>query len=619
MRIQLGFLLLMSALLQSQTTRTATDPHSFGNPHEIAVKHAGLDLTVDFDKRVLHGHATLTLQRKIKSAKTLILDDKGLDVTRVEAASARGAFKETKFEVGEARESLGAPLRIHLPAAAARVRIHYATRPGATALQWLTPAQTAGKKKPYLFSQSQAAHARSWIPLQDSPGVRITYSATIRTPKDLVAVMSAAGNPQQPDGPGHGIFRFKMDVPIPSYLIALAVGDLAFRSLGPRAGVYDEPSLVDRDAKEFEDVEAMIKTVERLYGPYAWGRYDMLVLPPSSPYGGMENPRLTFLSPTIVAGDKSLVSVVSHELAHSWSGNTVTNATWSDFWLNEGFTTYIERRIVEAVYGKERADMEAQLGRQRLQELVKELPTPDQILHMDLGGREPDEAATELPYEKGALLLRLLEERAGRARFDAFLNKYFATYRFKSLTTADFLRFLDRELLTDPKLRKSVPREVVKQWVYEPGMPESAPAIRAEAFDRVQLAAEQWLAGSLKTDGLPAAKWSTPEWLHFLKALPRVVGTARMEELDARFKLTQTGNIEILLQWLLLAIKNDYRAADARLEDVFTTVGRRKIVKPLYQELARTENGRQRARKIFQRARDGYHPIVANELEKLLP
>jgi leukotriene A-4 hydrolase/aminopeptidase len=628
MRFVVIGVLAVASLVSAQQAKRSTsstvpvkDEHSFGNPQQVQVIHIDLDLGVDFTKRSLSGMATLTLKRNQPAAKTLVLDDENLKIEKVEAATRVGKFKETKFSVGEKQGTLGAPLTITLPAGTTRVRVTYATDPTASALQWLTPEQTAGKKHPYLYSQSEAAHGRSWIPMQDSPGVRVTYTAKIRTPQDLVAVMSAAGNPQ-PGGSAKltpGTYTFRMDIPIPTYLIAIAVGDLSFRSLGPRAGVYDEPSLVDRDAKEFEDVESMIKSVEGLYGPYAWGRYDVLVLPPSSPYGGMENPRLTFVSPTIVAGDKSLVSVVSHELAHSWSGNTVTNATWSDFWLNEGFTTYIERRIIEAVYGKERADMEASLGRQKLVEMTKEFAPKDQVLHIDLKGRDPDDGSTELPYEKGALFLRQIEETIGREKFDTFLKSYFAHFRFRSITTKDFLDYFVKNVIAkDAQARQKLPMSLLDEWIYKPGMPASAPQIRSAAFERVEAETKQWLSGQINTEQLPADKWSTPEWLHFLKALPQDLGTQRMQELDQQFKLTQSGNIEITLQWLLLAIKNHYTAANDKLEQTLTTVGRRKIVKPLYAELAKMPEGKERARAIFAKAKDGYHPIVTNEVEQML-
>jgi leukotriene A-4 hydrolase/aminopeptidase len=628
--IVFAFSLIMQAQ-QSKPTATGAestapvpvkDEHSFGNPQQIQVTNIDLDLTVDFAKQSLSGTATLALKRNDPSARKLVLDDENLAISKVEAARAGGRFAPAKYTVGEKQGTLGAPLTIDVTPSTRLVRITYETDPTASALQWLKPEQTAGKKHPYLYSQSEAAHGRSWIPMQDSPGVRVTYTAKIHTPKELIAVMSAAGNPQpgQPNAkitPGE--FSFQMKTPIPTYLIAIAVGDLAFRPLGPRTGVYDEPSLVDRDAKEFEDVESMVKTVEGLYGPYAWGRYDILVLPPSSPYGGMENPRLTFVSPTVVAGDKSLVSVVSHELAHSWSGNTVTNATWSDFWLNEGFTTYIERRIVEAVYGKDRAEMEADLGRQRLVEMVREFQPNDTVLHIDLSGRDPDEGSTELPYEKGALFLRMLEQTVGREKFDSFLRSYFGRYRFRSITTKDFLDYMQQRLLApDPQLKKKLPMTMIDEWIYKPGMPASAPEIHAAAFTRVEDATKKYLAGEIKADQLPAKSWSTPEWLHFLKALPRDIGPQKMADLDQQYHLTDSGNIEIAFQWLLLAIKNHYTAADQKLESTLLTVGRRKIVKPLYGELAKTPEGKEKARQIFERAKSGYHPIVVNEVTQML-
>src|SRR5262245_30342751 len=385
------------------------DTHSFSNPDQIRVRHLDLDCDVLFDQKILKGTATLDLDRRVNSGSPpLVLDTSKLQIEKVEVSSDGSSYAEAKFALGEHDPILGSPLTIATPLTAAKVRIRYSTSPEASALQWLYPAQTAGKKKPFLFTQSQAIHARSWIPLQDTPGVRMSYTARVRTPKDLLAVMSAVNDP---DAPRNGEYSFRQRAPIPSYLIALAVGDLQFRPIGNRTGVYAEPQVVDRAAKEFEDTEKMLRAAQELYGPYRWGRYDLLVLPPSFPFGGMENPGLTFATPTILAGDKSLVSLVAHELAHSWSGNLVTNATWSDFWLNEGFTVYVERRILEKVYGRRREEMEAALGLQELEREIAKLPERDQILHIDLKGRDPDDGVTNVPYEKGALLLRSLEEK----------------------------------------------------------------------------------------------------------------------------------------------------------------------------------------------------------------
>ncbi len=407
------------------------DPHSYGNPQEIRVAHIALDLSVDFTKKELSGTAVLTVKHERAGTTKLVLDTHGLVIEKVSAGGGN-RLQAASFKLGAEDKILGAPLEIELPEDATTVQIAYRTQPSAGGLQWLEPSMTAGKQQPYLFSQSESIYGRTWIPMQDSPSVRVTYTAVIHTPKQLRAVMSAD---QDLSNRRTGTYFFKMDKPIPTYLIALAVGDISFHPLGKRAGVWSEPSMLPKAAWELADTEKMIQAAERLYGPYRWGRYDILVLPPSFPYGGMENPRLTFATPTILAGDRSLVSLVAHELAHSWSGNLVTNATWGDVWLNEGFTTYVERRIVEAVYGRANEEMQAALGRQGLDGLMKNLPPDQTVLRPDLKGQDPDDSLSEIPYEKGSIFLRLLEESFGRKRFDAFLRAYMDHFAFHSITT----------------------------------------------------------------------------------------------------------------------------------------------------------------------------------------
>lgn len=592
------------------------DHHSYSNPEQVRVSRVELDLDVSFERKSLEGSATLLLKRQDESAD-LVLDTRDLAIKAVEAAGVSGEFSPAEFRLGESDPILGAALRVTLPAGAERVRVRYATSPAASAVQWLGPAQTSGKKHPFLFTQSQAIHARSWIPIQDSPGVRVTYAATIRTPKELFAVMSAEMEAQQPsDAETPGEFHFQMPQPIPAYLIALAVGDLAFQAMSERTGVYAEPSVVERAAKEFEDTEDMMVAVEKLYGPYQWQRYDILVLPPSFPFGGMENPRLTFATPTILAGDKSLVSLVAHELAHSWSGNLVTNATWRDFWLNEGFTVYLENRIQEAVFGRERAEMEAALEVQELRDEMKEMQPRDQILHVELKGRDPDEGFTLVPYVKGMLFLRAMEEAVGRDRFDSFLRGYFDHFAFQSVTTADFLSYLSEYLCrTNPELPEQVP---VEDWILKPGLPADAPLPVSGAFERVEALAHAWQGNREVLANAPTAQWTTQEWLRFLRSLPEEIEPERMKQLDDAFKLTASGNSEILHQWLLMSVKNGYEPAYPKVEEFLTSVGRRKFLKPLYIELAKTDEGKQRASAIYKKARPLYHPIATTTIDEIL-
>jgi leukotriene-A4 hydrolase len=604
----LGCLLAASCHKPPAMPNARRDIHSYSNPDQVQVRDVDLDIEVLFDRKILKGSATLTLERREPGAPSLILDTRDLRIEKVEQSPEDGAYTEARFTLGAADPILGAPLTITLAPSAGKVRIWYSTSPQASALQWLDPPQTAGKKQPFLFTQSQAIHARSWIPLQDSPGVRQTYSARVRTPKELRAVMSARNDP---DAPRSGEYRFRQRLPIPSYLMALAVGDLDFRPMGARTGVYAEPAVVERAAKEFDDTEKMLQTAQQLYGPYRWGRYDLLVLPPSFPFGGMENPSLTFATPTVLAGDKSLVSLVAHELAHSWSGNLVTNATWSDFWLNEGFTVYVERRILEKVYGRPREEMEAVLGKQELEREMAKLPPQDQILHIDLKGRDPDDGATSVPYEKGALFLRSLEQSYGREKFDAFLRGYFTHFAFQSITTGIFLDYLQKHLLNGAT---SIP---IDEWLYKPGLPASAPQPVSDALTKVEAQAKRWTAGE-PASKIETAGWTTQEWLRFLTSLPQGVSAERMRELDHAFSFTKTGNSEILEQWLLMAVKNRYAPAYPRLEAFLETVGRRKYLRAMYEELVKTPEGRVRAEAIYKKARPGYHPIAVTTIDGIL-
>ena len=591
------------------------DSHSFANPDEVVVRHLDLDWDVRFDRRILDGTATLHIDRVAGAAGHLRLDTRDLLITAVELSDTGDDWTRTPFTLGEADPILGASLEVTLSETATQVRITYTTSPDVSGVQWLGPAQTAGKTHPFMFTQSQAIHARSWIPLQDTPGVRVTYNATVRTPAALRAVMSAAHDAQ---APLDGEFRFEMRQPIPSYLIALAVGDLAFRSMGARTGVYAEPSVVESAAAEFDDTEAMMAATERLYGPYRWERYDLLVLPPSFPFGGMENPRLTFATPTVIAGDKSLVALVAHELAHSWSGNLVTNATWRDFWLNEGVTVYLERRILEEVFGRTRVDMEATLDRQALDEELARLEPPDQILHIDLTGRDPDDGMNQVPYLKGDLFLRLLEQTVGRARFDRFLRAYFDHFAFRSITTDDFVAYLTEQLLSQDADGDLAETLGVDAWLEQPGLPANAPRSMSDALTRVEQQAARWASGETAATALDTGEWTTQEWLHFLKSVPETLAAGQMTELDEAFEFTEAGNAEVAHQWLLTAIRNQYAPAYLRLETYLVGIGRRKLIKPLYEELVKTAEGRARAEAIYERARPGYHPIAVSSIDEVV-
>ncbi|HEX6071796.1 MAG TPA: M1 family metallopeptidase [Sphingomicrobium sp.] len=594
------------------TTPDAVDPHSFAKPLEARVTHVALDLTVDFDTKRIGGTATLDVDRR-HDAREIVLDDNGLEIESVTDASR----EPLQWKVGRKDPNLGAPLAIALRPDTRRIVIRYKSAPEAGALQWLTPLQTAGKRAPFLFSQGESIQNRSWIPTQDSPGIRQSWEATVHVPAGMTAVMSAPRVAEPITQGGESVFNFRMDHNVASYMIAIAVGDLTFRSLGPRTGVWAEPATIDAAARELSDTEKMVAAAEKLYGPYRWGRYDVLVLPPSFPLGGMENPNLTFLTPTFIAGDKSLVSLVAHELAHSWSGNLATNATWNDFWLNEGMTTYAERRIVEELYGKKEADEQIALGIDALNKAVAENGGPngpDTRLHLDLKGRNPDDGLSDIAYEKGAAFMRTIEAVVGRDRFDSWLKGWFNRHAFQPVTSAIFLEDIRANLVSGDKTLEN--KLMLDRWVYQPGIPPNMVRPPAATFAEQDRAASAFARGAAPPDGW--AKWTTDERLRFLNRLPRKLPKARLDALQSSFDLNRTANMEVRFAWLDLAVSSRYGAAIPSLEQFLTSQGRGKFVKPLIKALAKDGQwGRPIAARVYAEARPLYHPLVTRELDKL--
>lgn len=604
-----GLILMAAACNQrksSQYTEAAQpgakDLHTLSNADSINLQHLHLDITVDFNAHTISGLAAWTISNK-SGATMLHLDTRGLAVDSVTVDG-----RKVDHSLDAAAPILGSRLNIPVEAGSRLVNIWYKTGSNATALQWLEPSQTLGKQHPFLYTQSESIYARTWIPCADGPGIRFTYDARVTVPKGLMALMSAENTQQRSDS---GIYHFKMEQPVPAYLMALAVGDIGFKAIDARTGVYAEPAMLEKAHHEFAEVGKMVTTAEGLYGPYRWGRYDVLVLPPGFPLGGMENPRLTFATPTIIAGDRSLVSLIAHELAHSWSGNLVTNATWEDFWLNEGFTVYFERRIMEAMMGADYADMLWELGYQDLEGTVTELgaDSRDTWLKLDLEGRDPDEGLTDIAYEKGAHFLRCIEEAAGRAKIDTFLRHYFDSHAFQTMNTEQFLQYLNAKLLNGDTTKVNV-----NEWVYGPGIPEDCPRAKQKLFSKVDEARKQFL----ENGQLPNAEWSSHEWLHFLRKMPRPLTMQQMTALDNAFHFTQTGNSEVADLWFIMAVAAEYTPAYPAMEQFLSQVGRRKFLTPLYTEMMKTPKGREMAMRIYGKYKQNYHPLAQESLDKLI-
>ncbi len=573
------------------------DPHSYADADQPRTRHVRLALRVDFARQVLSGTATLVLAAP--SRGPMDLDTRDLAISSIEAGG-----RPVPFTLAAADPILGSRLTLDLPAGTTEIVVGYETSPESPALQWLSPVQTDGKRHPFLFSQCQAIHARAVAPLQDTPGIRITYEAELTVPGPLAAVMSAGRGDVRPNADGTRTFTFAMPQAIPPYLIALAVGDLDGRDLSPRSRVFAEPGVVEAAAYEFAGIESMIAGAEALFGPYEWDRFDLLVLPPSFPYGGMENPRMTFLTPTLLSGDRSLVSVVAHELAHSWTGNLVTNANAEHFWLNEGFTVWAERRIVEALYGPEEAALAWAIGQKGLDGALARfgVDSPVTRLRTSLQGVDPDDVYSLVPYEKGSRFLTLLERTVGRQRWDRFVGAYMSRFRFTSITSEEFLAFVEAEL---PGVSATVGAQ---EWVYEPGLPANAPVFRSEALERLAALAGGFSA-SARPDAAALASWSPLQKLAYLQRLPRELDAASCEWLDASLGLTGSGNHEVLVEWLTIAGGSDHEPVFARIREVLTRVGRMKYVRPLYAALGRHARTRALAREIFAAASDGYHHL----------
>lgn len=581
------------------------DVHSYAQPQEAVVKHLDLDIHVNFEEKIIEGWANLSISHRA-DAKHIILDTKHLAILKVEIADGEGKKTKANFTLGKEDAIMGTPLRIDILPSTQKVHIQYATSAEADALQWLMPEQTAGKQHPVLLTQSQAINARTWIPIQDGPGIRFTYSAKVSVPKELIALMSAE-NPMAKNE--QGVYHFRMTQPIPAYLLALAVGDYQFSPISERVGVYAEPIMAEKCAKELAETEQMVVFAEAMYGKYAWERYDVIILPPSFPFGGMENPRLTFATPTIIVGDKSLVSLIAHELAHSWSGNLVTNATWNDFWLNEAFTVYVEMRIMEALKGRDYSEMLTTLSRQELDITLADLPAADQSLKLNLKGRNPDDGVTDIAYVKGYYFLRLLEETVGREKWDAFLKVYFAENAFKSMTTEGFLEKL--KPLLSPKQAETVN---IQEWVYGAGLPKNCPVAHSPNFEKVEAAQKAYLAG----EKIATEKWNSHEWVHFLRKLPKELDAKKMAQLDKDFHFTESQNPEIQCTWYELALRYNYTVAYNAVDTFLNAVGRRKFLLPLYEEMMKTTDGAVRAKRIYAKARAGYHPISQQSVDDIV-
>jgi leukotriene-A4 hydrolase len=583
---------------------TFKDPASYSDLSQGKIKHILFRIGVNFSTQILEIEATYLMQEPVHGSLYL-------DSFKIDLQAARTNGRELQWEFDQKDDDLGE--RLHLKGLEGELTftLSLRTSPEARALQWLSASQTAGGQLPFLFSQCQAINARSIFPCQDTPSLRFTYSAEVEVPQGLVAAM-AAERIGIDEGAGNGstIFRFRMPQPIPSYLFALAVGNLDFRELGPRTGIYAEPETMDAAAWEFAENEAKIIEAEKLLGPYLWERYDLLILPPSFPYGGMENPRLTFLTPTAILGTRGHLSLITHELAHAWTGNLVTNATWQDFWLNEGWTTYAETRITEVLEGKDVVDLHSAFNEKQLIAIMERIGMDSPATQLKLPA-DKDMDLTSIPYYKGCFFLQECEYAVGRERFDAFVQKYMASFQFQSLTTEAFLDFLKSEL---PEVFERVD---VHKWIYETGLPEERHRPQSHLYNEVQQALDDYERG-IKPTKEQIEGWHRYQILSLLQGLPHKLSLEDCRYFDEILELDKRNDVALYSYFYVIAIASGYEEILPRVEQFMGKIGRMLYVLPIVREMIETDWARGYIRPLFERVRDRHHQITLGAMEGLL-
>ncbi|XAR72080.1 Leukotriene-A(4) hydrolase [Bertholletia excelsa] len=602
------------------------DPHSFADASHPLATHISLFLYFDFSSSTILASAVLSFPSPYSG--DLSLDTRSLSIAAVFDPENNSPlpFSLSPTVNPVKGQCLTVSLSNH-----SKFAVKFATSPTSSALQWLSPPQTFNKSFPFVYTQCQAIHARAVFPCQDTPAARICYSARLNIPHELSSVMSARHVGRRPPVPnemamacddslwcaeGRVVEEFVMEQPIPPYLFAFAVGEIGFREVGPRTKVYAEAAvtLLDSAAKEFASTEDMIKVGERLFGSYNWERFDLLVLPPSFPYGGMENPRMVFLTPTVIKGDASGAQVVAHELAHSWTGNLITNKTNEHFWLNEGFTTYAERRIVEAVQGENRAALNMGIGWRGLVEEIERFKDKMEFtkLKNNQEAVDPDDISSLIPYEKGFQFLWRIEQQIGRTAFDEFIKKYIANFKFQSIDTDMFLNFLKASV---PGIENEID---LKLWTEGTGLPPDAKEPISDIYMRMLSLANEFKLGRMPSED-EVADWEGQEWELYLKNLPKSVEASQISALDAGYRLAESKDCEVKVAFLQLAIASRCRDYYGEVEKTLKEVGRMKYLRPLYVELVQGGGKEEEmfAKRVFSEARVGYHPIAQSVVESI--
>ncbi|KAJ9199973.1 hypothetical protein DTO164E3_4430 [Paecilomyces variotii] len=602
------------------TINPPRDPNTLSNYNNWLSTHITANFDILFDQKKVAGNVVHQLKSRTNSESREII----FDTSYLEIGDVKVDGEPAKWELLPALGPYGNGLKIELAKGvelnkSVEVGISVKTTEKCTALQWLTPAQTSNGRHPYMFSQCQAIHARSIFPCQDTPDVKATIEFNITSPYPVIASGLPVGQPVPADKPGHQKYQFKQNVPIPSYLFALASGDIAEARIGPRSVVATSPDKLDECKWELEaDTEKFINAIEKIVYPYAWGEYNVLVLPPSFPYGGMENPIFTFATPSIISKDRENIDVIAHELAHSWSGNLVTNASWEHFWLNEGWTVYLERRILAALHGEKYRHFSSIIGWKALTDSVNHFGSDHEFtkLVVDLKGKDPDDAFSSIPYEKGFNFLFHLENLVGKPKFDKFIPHYFTLFKEKSVDSYEFKATILEFFANDAEASKLLNDLDWDSWFYSPGLPPK-PDFDTTLVDVAYKLAEKWKDESFEPKESDVKDLMANQVVVFLDQIlqfEKPLSPSQSKRMGEAYGFAKSENIEVTNLYFQVGLKAGDESVVEPTRSLLGRIGRMKFVRPLYRNLAKFN--RDIAIQTFEGLKDFYHPICRGMVEK---
>ena len=575
---------------------------------------------MDFHKRALIGDAVLCFIKINPNAKFLILDVKDIRIQSIKDETTGGHLK---FNFG-APNQFGEKLVVQIPTTVSKkgeLRISYKTSPKSKALTWLSPPQTAGKKYPYMFSMAPTIHARTIFPCQDTPSVKTTFSAAITAPKNLTVLMSAT-RARTKIIDDKRVSKFKQQIPVMSYLIAIAVGAIESRRIGPRSQVWSEAELIEKAAFDFSETDEMIKTAEQLCGPYEWKIFDILVLPPSFIYGGMENPCMSFLSPTALSGDKSNADVIAHDIVHSWAGNLVTNVNFEHFWINEGVTTYLERKVIGKLDGEPSRHLHAILKWKDLEAEVESLGPSNHLtaLVTNLTTVHPDNALTEIPFEKGSTFLWYLEDVVGGATvFEPFLKSFFKDFSKQSIDSEQFKSYFIKYFYNVEALQ-TIDWDT---WLYKPGMPIYKPQFDNSMAKKCWNLAKKWKQWNMKRRKvwkIEFHSFSPLQKQEFLSSLFNgpPLNHLKLNSMEKLYSLNGSPNYEILFRWIRLGIKARWIPIVQPALKLLSEQGRLKYSKQIFKDLYDWKEMRPKAISTFLAHKDEMSLLYVEIISKML-